>query len=76
VNEKTPGSTGLLSDQSAVRAMHLGGVRLTTLLIDTGLGPPTGETPLGPVNSGELPDTLAALGHDAAAIGTVTLTLV
>jgi glyoxylase-like metal-dependent hydrolase (beta-lactamase superfamily II) len=29
MNEKTPGRTVLLSDQSAVRALHLDGVRLT-----------------------------------------------
>jgi glyoxylase-like metal-dependent hydrolase (beta-lactamase superfamily II) len=124
MNEKTPGSTGLLSDQSAVRAMNLDDVQLTyavdgamgllpqaffpdlparywashpdalnqqgqvatsvggllverdgrTLLIDTGLVPETGETPLGPVNSGALPDTLAALGHDLATIETVAFT--
>jgi glyoxylase-like metal-dependent hydrolase (beta-lactamase superfamily II) len=55
VNEKTPGSTGLL-------------------FIDTGLGPQTGATPAGPVNSGQLPDTLATLGHDAATIETVAFT--
>jgi glyoxylase-like metal-dependent hydrolase (beta-lactamase superfamily II) len=126
MNEKNPGRTGLLSDQSAVRAMGLDDVRLTyavdgamgllprayfpdlpaqywashpdalnqqgqvamsaggllvererdgrTLLIDTGLGPQTGETPLGPVNSGALPDTLAALGRDPASIDTVAFT--
>jgi glyoxylase-like metal-dependent hydrolase (beta-lactamase superfamily II) len=124
MNEKTPGSIGLLSDQSAVRAMNLDDVQLTyavdgamgllpqaffpdlparywashpdalnqqgqvvmsvggllverggrTLLIDTGLGPETGQAPLGPVNSGALPDTLAALGHDPATIETVAFT--
>jgi hypothetical protein len=29
MNEKNPGRTGLLSDQSAVRAMNLDDVRLT-----------------------------------------------
>ena len=124
MNETTRGSVGLLSDQSAVRRMNLGNVRLTyavdgamgllplaffpdlpagywashpsalneqgqvamsaggllverdgrTLLIDAGFGPQTGETPLGPVNSGALPDTLAALGHDPAGIDTVAFT--
>jgi glyoxylase-like metal-dependent hydrolase (beta-lactamase superfamily II) len=45
-----------------------------TLLIDAGFGPQTAETPLGPVNSGALPDTLAALGHDPAGIDTVAFT--
>jgi glyoxylase-like metal-dependent hydrolase (beta-lactamase superfamily II) len=124
MNEKTLGTTGRLSDQSAVRRMNLDDVQLTyavdgamgllpkvffpdlpadywashpsalneqgqvamsagallverdgrTLLIDAGLGPLTGEIPLGPVNSGALPDTLAALGHDPASIDTVTFT--
>jgi glyoxylase-like metal-dependent hydrolase (beta-lactamase superfamily II) len=124
MNEKTLSSTGLLSDQSAVRRLNLGDVQLTyavdgamglvpqaffpdlpagywasdpgalneqgqvamsaggllverdgrTLLIDAGFGPQTGETPLGPVNSGALPDTLAALGHDPASIDTVAFT--
>jgi glyoxylase-like metal-dependent hydrolase (beta-lactamase superfamily II) len=124
MNQKTLGSTGLLSDQSAVRRMNLDDVQLTyavdgamgllpraffpdlpaaywasdqgalnkqgqvamsaggllverdgrTLLIDAGFGPETGETPFGPVNSGALPDTLAALGHDPAGIDTVAFT--
>lgn len=124
MNQKTPGSTGLLSDQSAVRRMNLDDVQLTyavdgamgllpraffpdlpaaywasdpgalnkqgqvamsaggllverdgrTLLIDAGFGPQTGETPFGPANSGALPGTLAALGHDPAGIDTVAFT--
>jgi glyoxylase-like metal-dependent hydrolase (beta-lactamase superfamily II) len=45
-----------------------------TLLIDAGFGPQTGETPFGPANSGALPGTLAALGHDPAGIDTVAFT--
>jgi glyoxylase-like metal-dependent hydrolase (beta-lactamase superfamily II) len=123
-NEKTPASTGLLSDQSAVRRMDLDDVRLTYavdgamgllprsffpdlpagywasdpgalneqgqvamsagsllverdgagLLIDAGFGPYAGESPFGPVSSGALPDTLAALGRDPVSIGTVAFT--
>ena len=123
MNGQVP-DTGLLSDQSAVRILNLGDVRLTyvidgamglipsaffpdlppgywaghpealdrrgqvamsvggllverdgrTLLIDAGLGARTGETPLGPVNSGALLDTLTALGRDPADIDTVAFT--
>jgi glyoxylase-like metal-dependent hydrolase (beta-lactamase superfamily II) len=48
-------------------AMSVGGLlveRGRTLLIDAGLGAITGEISFGPVNSGSLLDTLAALGHD------------
>jgi glyoxylase-like metal-dependent hydrolase (beta-lactamase superfamily II) len=41
------------------------------LLIDAGLGAHTAQNPLGTINSGALPDTLAALGCDPAAIDTV-----
>jgi glyoxylase-like metal-dependent hydrolase (beta-lactamase superfamily II) len=44
------------------------------LLIDAGLGTRAGHTSLGTVNSGALPDTLAALGCDPAAIDTVAFT--
>jgi glyoxylase-like metal-dependent hydrolase (beta-lactamase superfamily II) len=44
------------------------------LLIDAGLGAQEGQTPLGTVNSGALPDTLATLGCDPAAIDTVAFT--
>jgi glyoxylase-like metal-dependent hydrolase (beta-lactamase superfamily II) len=71
------GHPAALSRQGQV-AMSAGGLLVErdgrTLLIDAGLGPQTGETPLGPVNSGALPDTLAALGHDPATIGTVAFT--
>src|SRR5690348_15511237 len=113
MNETAP-STGLLSEQSAVRTMNLDDVRITyvvdgamglnpqvffpylpagywvghpgaltgqgqiamsvggllverggrRLLIDAGLGTQTGQTPLGTVRSGALPDTLAALACD------------
>jgi glyoxylase-like metal-dependent hydrolase (beta-lactamase superfamily II) len=122
-DEKAPG-TGLLSDQSAVRAIDLDDVRVTyavdgamglnpdvffpflsagywagqpgaltgsgqiamsvggllverggrRLLIDAGLGVQAGHSPLGTTNSGALPDTLAALGCDLAAIDTVAFT--
>jgi glyoxylase-like metal-dependent hydrolase (beta-lactamase superfamily II) len=71
--------TGLLSDQSAVRVLTLDNVRLTyvvdgAMLIDTGLGAITTDIPFGPVNSGSLLDTLAALGHDRAGIEAVAFT--
>lgn len=44
------------------------------LLIDTGFGVQTGQTPLGTLNSGALPATLAALGCDPAGIDTVAFT--
>lgn len=44
------------------------------LLIDAGLGAQEGQNPLGTVNSGALPDTLAALGCELADIDTVAFT--
>jgi glyoxylase-like metal-dependent hydrolase (beta-lactamase superfamily II) len=123
MNDQVP-ETGLLSEQSAVRALNLDDVRLTyvvdgamgmdtgaffpglpagywtshpgvlddrgrvamsvggllverdgrALLIDAGLGAITGETSYGPVNSGSLLETLAALGHEPAGIETVAFT--
>jgi glyoxylase-like metal-dependent hydrolase (beta-lactamase superfamily II) len=59
-------------------AMSVGGLLVERggrrLLIDAGLGAQRGQTPLGTVNSGALPDTLAALGCDPAAIDTVAFT--
>jgi glyoxylase-like metal-dependent hydrolase (beta-lactamase superfamily II) len=44
------------------------------LLIDAGLGAITADLDFGPVNSGSLLDTLAALGHDRADIEAVAFT--
>lgn len=59
-------------------AMSVGGLLVERggrrLLIDAGLGPAAGQTPLGTVNSGALPGTLAALGAGPAAIDTVAFT--
>lgn len=59
-------------------AMSVGGLLVERdgrrLLIDAGLGPAQGQTPLGTVNSGALPDTLAALGAGLTAIDTVAFT--
>jgi hypothetical protein len=67
------GHPGALNEQGQV-AVPVGGLLVErdgrTLLIDAGLGPQTGDTPLGPVSSGALPGTLVALGDDPASIGT------
>jgi len=59
-------------------AMSVGGLLVERggrrLLIDAGLGTRAGHTSLGTMNSGALPDTLAALGCDPAAIDTVAFT--
>lgn len=59
-------------------AMSVGGLLVErdgrVLLIDAGLGEQEGRNALGIVNSGALPDTLAALGCDPAGIDTVAFT--
>jgi glyoxylase-like metal-dependent hydrolase (beta-lactamase superfamily II) len=59
-------------------AMSVGGLLVERggrrLLIDAGFGAQAGQTPLGALNSGALPDTLAALGCDPASIDTVAFT--
>jgi glyoxylase-like metal-dependent hydrolase (beta-lactamase superfamily II) len=59
-------------------AMSVGGLLVERggrrLLIDAGLGTRAEHTPLGTMNSGALPDILAALGCDPAAIDTVAFT--
>jgi glyoxylase-like metal-dependent hydrolase (beta-lactamase superfamily II) len=71
------GQPGTLTGQGHI-AMSVGGLLVERggrrLLIDAGLGPQAGSNPLGVVNSGALPDTLAALGCDLAAIDTVAFT--
>jgi glyoxylase-like metal-dependent hydrolase (beta-lactamase superfamily II) len=71
------GQPGALTRQGQI-AMSVGGLLVERgdrrLLIDAGLGPQSGQNPLGTVNSGTLPGTLAALGCDAAAIDTVAFT--
>lgn len=68
---------GALNSQGQV-AMSVGGLLVERggrrLLIDTGFGPQTGQTPVGTFNSGALLDTLAALGCDPATIDTVAFT--
>ena len=65
-------------DERGLVAMSAGGLLVErdgrALLIDAGLGAITGDTPFGPVNSGSLLDTLAALGHDPAGIEAVAFT--
>lgn len=71
------GHRGALDSQGHI-AMSVGGLLVGRggrwLLIDAGLGAQAGSNPLGVVNSGALPDTLAALGCDMAAIDTVAFT--
>ena len=71
------GGPGTLNKHGQI-AMSVGGLLVERggrrLLIDAGLGAQRGQTPLGTVNSGALPDTLAALGCDPAAIDTVAFT--
>jgi glyoxylase-like metal-dependent hydrolase (beta-lactamase superfamily II) len=71
------GQPGALDGRGLI-AMPVGGLLVErggrSLLIDAGLGPRAGRGPLGAVNSGALPDTLAALGCDPAAIDTVAFT--
>jgi glyoxylase-like metal-dependent hydrolase (beta-lactamase superfamily II) len=59
-------------------AMSVGGLLVERdgrrLLIDAGFGIQTGQTALAALNSGALPDTLAALGCDIATIDTVAFT--
>lgn len=68
---------GTLTAQGQI-AMSVGGLLVERggrrLLIDAGLGAQSGRNPLGAVNSGALPDTLAALGSDTAAVDTVAFT--
>lgn len=68
---------GALNGQGQV-AMSVGGLLVERggmrLLIDAGFGVQTGQTPLAALNSGALPDTLAALGCDPATIDTVAFT--
>ncbi len=68
---------GAVNEQGLV-AMSAGGLLVERdgrkLLIDAGFGTQTGQTPLGALNSGALPDTLAALGCDTATIDTVAFT--
>jgi Metallo-beta-lactamase superfamily len=65
-------------DQRGRVAMSAGGLLVErggrALLIDAGLGAMTGKISFGPVNSGSLLDTLAALGHDPAGIEAVAFT--
>ena len=65
-------------DERGRVAMSAGGLLVErdnrALLIDAGLGAITADTPYGPVNSGSLLDTLAALGHDRAGIEAVAFT--
>jgi len=71
------GQSGALTRHGQI-AMSVGGLLVERggrrLLIDAGLGTAIGQNPLGTVNSGALPDTLAALGADPAAIDTVAFT--
>ena len=71
------GHPGTLTSHGQI-AMSVGGLLVERggrrLLIDAGLGAQRGQTPLGTVNSGALPDTLTALGCDPAAIDTVAFT--
>jgi glyoxylase-like metal-dependent hydrolase (beta-lactamase superfamily II) len=71
------GHRDALSAQGQI-AMSVGGLLVERdgrrLLIDAGLGVQRGQNPLGTVNSGALPDTLAALGCDLAAIEAVAFT--
>jgi len=71
------GQPGALTGHGQI-AMSVGGLLVERgdrmLLIDAGLGAQRGQTPLGTVNSGALPDTLTALGCDPAAIDTVAFT--
>lgn len=71
------GQPGTLTGHGQI-AMSVGGLLVERggrrLLIDAGLGAQTGQSPLGTVNSGALPGTLAALGCDPAAIDTVAFT--
>jgi len=71
------GQPGTLTARGQI-AMSVGGLLVERggrkLLIDAGLGAQAGDNPLGTVNSGALPDTLAALGCDLAAIDTVAFT--
>ncbi len=71
------GRPGTLNRQGQI-VMSVGGLLVERggrrLLIDAGLGPQRGVNPLGAVNSGALPDTLAALGCDCADIDTVAFT--
>jgi len=71
------GQPGALDGQGQI-AMSVGGLLVERdgrrLLIDAGLGAREGRNRLGVVNSGALPDTLAALGCDVAAIDTLAFT--
>jgi glyoxylase-like metal-dependent hydrolase (beta-lactamase superfamily II) len=66
-----------LDDQGRV-AMSVGGLLVErgrrALLIDAGFGPFTGDTEMGPVNSGALLDTLKSLGRSPADIESVAFT--
>jgi glyoxylase-like metal-dependent hydrolase (beta-lactamase superfamily II) len=59
-------------------AMSVGGLLVErdgrALLIDAGYGPYTGDTPMGPVDSGALPETFASLGRDLSTIEAVAFT--
>ena len=65
-------------DERGQVAMSVGGLLVErdgrALLIDAGLGAINADLYFGPVNSGSLLDTLAALGHDRAGIEAVAFT--